>query len=180
MRFKNLMGRMMLIAAVLCFILMTGASAGTDGYSFSLNSAGDGYIVTGYSGSATALTVPDWYQGLRVTEIGTGAFQGNTAIKSVSLPSTIVRIGSAAFKDCTSLSKITTYTAAENPPPMPGDADGNVKVDIYDALLVLQYDAGWNVTIDQDTADVNASGSVDASDAVLILRYCAGEDVTLK
>ena len=49
-----------------------------------------------------------------------------------------------------------------------------------DALLILQYDAGWNVTINTANADVNGSGSVDMADALLIFRYDAGEDVTLK
>lgn len=62
----------------------------------------------------------------------------------------------------------------------PGDADENDKVDIHDALLVLQYDAGWNVTINRDNADVNANGVVNVDDAILILRYVAGEDVTLQ
>ena len=63
---------------------------------------------------------------------------------------------------------------------IPGDANDDGVVNIYDALLVLQYDAGWNVSLNTRNADVNASDGVDIYDALLILQYGAGEDVTLK
>lgn len=61
-----------------------------------------------------------------------------------------------------------------------GDADASGAVNAKDALLILQYDAGWNVSLNKENADVNSSGSVDMADALLIFRYLAGEDVTLK
>lgn len=183
MRFMMLLRRMMFAALALCLILMTAAMADTNDFTFALNGSGDGYVVTGYSGSESTVTVPDWYGSLPVTEIGSSAFQGNTAVKTVSLPSTIERIGASAFKNCTGLSKVTSYTADAQPPVaarIPGDVDDNGKVDAYDALLVLQYDAGWNVSLEKTNADVNANGGVDIDDAVLILLYGAGENVTLK
>lgn len=63
---------------------------------------------------------------------------------------------------------------------LPGDADANGVVNPMDALLMLQYDAGWSVSLNKENADVNNSDSVDMEDALLVLRYCAGEDVTLK
>ena len=54
------------------------------------------------------------------------------------------------------------------------------ETDIYDALLVMQYDAGWSVSINKTNADVNADSSVNLNDALLILQYGAGQDVTLK
>ena len=63
---------------------------------------------------------------------------------------------------------------------IPGDVNDDGRVDIHDALLVFQYDAGWNVTINQRNADVNEDGRIDTSDALLILQYSAGEKVVLK
>lgn len=53
---------------------------------------------------------------------------------------------------------------------MPGDANENGVVDIFDALAVLQHDVGWNVEINVSNADVNTSGTVDIFDALLILQ----------
>ena len=63
---------------------------------------------------------------------------------------------------------------------IPGDVNDDGTVDINDALLVLQYEAGWNVSLNTHNADVNADGVVDIADALLILQYCAGENVTLR
>lgn len=62
----------------------------------------------------------------------------------------------------------------------PGDANSDGKVDIMDALLVLQHSVGWSVTIDTDAADVNDSGAADIMDALLILQHSVGWDVDLK
>ena len=56
----------------------------------------------------------------KVTEIGTGAFQNNTALTEVTIPSSIISIGANAFAGCTNLQSITIniivpinlYTAA--------------------------------------------------------------------
>lgn len=183
MRINAVLRPLILTALALCLLLCTAAFADTNDFSFALNGDGDGYVVTGYTGSASSVTVPDWYLNLPVTEIGSGAFQGNAAIKTVSLPSTVVKIGASAFKGCTNLSKVTSYTADDEPPAdarIPGDADNNGQVNARDALLVMQYDAGWDVSVEKTNADVNASGGVDLDDAVLIFRYGAGENVTLK
>jgi len=62
----------------------------------------------------------------------------------------------------------------------PGDANEDGKVDIHDALLVMQYDAGWNVKLNGYAADVNADGRVNNQDGLLIIQACAGLDVELK
>ncbi len=174
--------RAALIALALCLALSL-ALADTNDFTFALNGSGTGYVVTGYSGSEMSVLVPDWYEGKPVTEIGDGAFLGNTAIRTVALPSSVARIGKSAFKGCTNLTAITSYAAADQPPadaPIPGDANKNGRVDASDALLILQYEAGWNVTLDTDRADVDDSGATDLADALLIFRYAAGEAVTLK
>lgn len=180
---KRLFRWALVAAAVLAVLLQCACATDTDEYTFSLNSDGNGYVVTGYSGTDAAIIVPDWYMSKPVTEIGAGAFQGNTVITKVELPSTITVIGNAAFKNCTGLNTISTYNAAEVPPVLvriPGDANNDGKVDVNDAMLVMKQGAGWNVTLNAENADVNASGSVNIYDALLILQYSAGADVTLQ
>ena len=180
MRINVMLRRMVLAALALCLLMVGTALADTKDFTFALSASGNGYVVTGYAGSESTVTVPDWYKGLPVTEIGSAAFQGNTAIKVVKLPSTIEGIGESAFKGCTNLDKVTDYNAAAQPPveELVGDADGNGKVDANDALLIMQYDAGWEVS--KPDADVNGDGAVDTKDAVRILQYCAGEISSLE
>ena len=60
---------------------------------------------------------------------------------------------------------------------LPGDANEDGQVTAADALLVMQYTAGWSVSLNKVNADVNASGGVDIQDAILIFREASGEDV---
>lgn len=175
---KFLISSALICALAMCLVL--AASADENGFTYALNSTGDGYSITGYTGSDTAVTVPDWYMGLPVTAIGDGAFQGNTAITSVALPSSITRIGAAGFKGCTSLTTISSYAAGGSAIRIPGDADDNGAVDINDALQLLRYDAGEAVAINTSNADVNADGTADVNDALILLQYEAGWDVQLK
>ena len=55
----------------------------------------------------------------------------------------------------------------------PGDANGDGQVTPADALLVMQYTAGWSVSLSKVNADVNSSGSVDLQDAILIFDLAA-------
>ena len=63
---------------------------------------------------------------------------------------------------------------------MPGDANEDGIVDIVDAMMVLRYDCGWDVSVNMANSDVNADDIVDIVDAMMILRYDCGWDVELK
>ena len=54
------------------------------------------------------------------------------------------------------------------------------KVDMKDALTVVQYLRGLPVSISLDNADVNGDGNVSIQDAQLIGQYAAGWNVELK
>lgn len=72
-----------------------------------------------------------------------------------------------------------TITASGNTPDyLPGDADANGQVDIYDALLVLQSIAGWDVEVSDIHADANGDGIVTIDDALQILEFCFSGDMT--
>lgn len=62
---------------------------------------------------------------------------------------------------------------------LPGDANEDGEVDIYDALVILRYAAGQDVTICLYNADVNADDQADILDAILILQQGAGWNVEL-
>ncbi len=62
------------------------------------------------------------YNGItyKVTEIGESAFEGNTSLTKVTIPSSVIEIGDNAFKGCSNLESITTYN--ETPINLSGSA----------------------------------------------------------
>lgn len=56
-----------------------------------------------------------------------------------------------------------------------GDANKNGRLDLRDALLILQYDAGWQVSLNSYAADFNADGQINAGDALAVLTELAGQ-----
>lgn len=59
---------------------------------------------------------------------------------------------------------------------IPGDIDGDSKVNTKDAILLFRYVAGWDVDVDPAALDVNGDNKVDTKDAVALFRYIAGWD----
>lgn len=82
-------------------------------------------------------------------------------------------LGNGAYAECV----VTVYDADAR---IPGDANEDEKVDLHDALLIMQYAAGWNLSINGHAADVNADGRVSVDDAILIFQYDSGLDVELR
>ena len=62
--------------------------------------------VTGYTGTASSLVIPETVDGFTVTAVGASAFEGNTVLHEIDLPDTITAIGSRAFKNCSNLSSM--------------------------------------------------------------------------
>ena len=65
--------------------------------------------VVSYAGNASSLVIPSTVEGMTVTEIGEQAFMDNTTLVSIDLPNSITVIRARAFKNCTSLSQMTTH-----------------------------------------------------------------------
>lgn len=62
----------------------------------------------------------------------------------------------------------------------PGDANEDGVVNSADAMIILQYGSGENVTINTVNADVNGDGSANIHDALLLMQYEAGWNVNLQ
>lgn len=75
-------------------------------YRYTLQSDGTAAI-TGYSGSASTLSIPGTLDGHAVTSIGTFAFQGRSSLTSISIPDSVTSIGAFAFWGCSSLTSIS-------------------------------------------------------------------------
>lgn len=63
-----------------------------------------------------------------------------------------------------------TFKRIDDPNRIPGDADNDGAVTQYDVLSILQYEAGWDVPILEQNADVNDDAQVNTQDALLILE----------
>lgn len=88
-------------SAQFTYVIKEGAfEDGTDGAAIRLADT---------SVSLSELTVPKTVNGVAVYRIDTEAFMGMSSLTSVSLPDTVVVIGARAFKNCTKLTKITSY-----------------------------------------------------------------------
>ena len=78
----------------------------TGDFVFAIRDDSTGIVVVKYNGTASTLTVPNTVAGLPVVEIGAQAFEGNTKLKSVTLPATIEIIGRRAFAECKNLLEV--------------------------------------------------------------------------
>ncbi len=75
---------------------------------YTLNEETQTYSVTGIGTSTNKdIYIPNEYNGLPVTSIGANAFQNNTTIENVMLPSSVESIGSYAFSGCRNLVDVT-------------------------------------------------------------------------
>ena len=63
-------------------------------------------IITGYGGEEENITLPAVINGFAVTEIGAGAFWGNTRLKSLVSKGNIEIVGDRAFAECAELENV--------------------------------------------------------------------------
>ena len=98
------------LASLLCVVcllssilVLNSCQKGTRGLSYTLNSDGTSYSVSGYTGKKHNVEIPESYKGLPVTSISEEAFKGNTVIETVIVPNSVTVINDEAFAGCTAL-----------------------------------------------------------------------------
>lgn len=84
-----------------------GENSGTSAMVFHYKIEDGGATITGYEGSATLVEIPPLLDGYAVKKIGERAFEGNTALAAVVIPTGVEAIDWFAFYDCSSLLDIT-------------------------------------------------------------------------
>ena len=62
--------------------------------------------ITGYSGNMENLVLPSQIDGYAVTAIAATAFSQNAKIKTVTIPDSVLRMGSSVFSDCDNLTHV--------------------------------------------------------------------------
>jgi len=149
--------------------------------------------------SLIAVTIPN-----SVSSIVYAAFANCSALTKIAIPTSVIAIDYSVFRDCDSLSNVY-YSGNEEMaadmdiregnesllkatwhynwtggfPVVPGDANGDGKVNVKDLGLLQQKLNGWDVTVIDDTCDVNADGKVNVKDLGLLQQYLNGWDVEL-
>ena len=68
---------------------------------------GDHAVVTGCSDTATEITVRSKYNNYPVTQIADSAFKNKTSLKKVTIANSVTNIGNSAFYECSGLTSIT-------------------------------------------------------------------------
>ncbi len=150
--------------------------------SYSTESGGNKVIVK-MKASQEVKNIGNLFQ-VNFTPVKTGNTTGNgTASGNNTSTATIadtVKLSVTNVKDQNESVFVTTGASSKVTvkleTPMLGDINGNKKIDLVDALYVVQY---YNkvryFTDDQKTAaDVNKNGTVDLVDALLIMQYYNG------
>ena len=75
--------------------------------SYELNEQKDGYIVSSCGSSATSVEIPDEINGLPVVGIKERAFENRSNLTSITIPDSVISIGSYAFSGCSGLTSVT-------------------------------------------------------------------------
>jgi uncharacterized repeat protein (TIGR02543 family) len=78
---------------------------GTQGLKYTL--LGPSYSVSLGTAADQEMIIPEYYNGLPVTEIGSYGFRNDTDLFSVIIPNTVTSIGFGAFTGCTNMVSIT-------------------------------------------------------------------------
>jgi hypothetical protein len=107
--------------------------------------------VTGYSGSQTALTIPEQvlYEDVYydVAIIGNNAFKNNTTLTSVTIPGSVTTIGANAFDNCTGLTSLTLPEGVTSIGSVAfGDCSGLMSVTIPASMKSIGVSAFANCT----------------------------------
>ncbi len=70
-------------------------------------------VLVGYTGTDTAVTIPDYVNGTLVTGVSSSAFSGNEAITDVTLGQYVTKIEDGVFKDCSALVSVSAVACTE-------------------------------------------------------------------
>lgn len=99
-----LLSAVLLITMLAGMVIPASADATADGLLYTVS--GGEASVTGYTGTATELTIPDALGGAPVTTIAVNAFEDNQTLTAVVLPDTVRLIDECAFANCPALTRL--------------------------------------------------------------------------
>lgn len=157
------------------------------------------YRVVGYQGTGETLILPAVLDGIAVTAIQEGAFAGNTLLKTVFLPSSVITVGEGIFAGCGGLQEVRCQRNAaprtwheswawgmqadllwSAEPPVPqkpavlyGDINGDGKIGAVDYSMLKRHVMKTLKLSEKQLsgADVNGDGRVNSVDYSMVKRH---------
>ena len=112
-------------------------------YKYSLDEDGNATI-TGYSGSVSALAIPQTIDGHKVVAIGEGAFKG-TCLVNVTIPDTVTVIEDSAFENCDNLKNVKISENLKKLGIMAfGNCDALTEIEIPKNITTVAYNEFYN------------------------------------
>ena len=107
-------------------------------YKYSLDEDGNATI-TGYSGSVSALAIPQTIDGHTVVAIGDDAFRGSCLV-NVTIPDTVTEIGGSAFENCDNLTNVKISKNLADIGIMAfGNCDALAEIEIPKSISTVRY-----------------------------------------
>lgn len=104
---KKVLSILLAIVIALCVFTSALPSFALSYNDFIYEIVDESVIITGYTGSETAVVVPSQIDGLNVEKISDNTFKDNKNITAVTVSSGVKDIGASAFENCTSLATIS-------------------------------------------------------------------------
>ena len=94
-----------IILCAFCFSSCTNNEFRFGDYRYTVEN--DEVTITKYIGNDAEVSIPESINGMPVTAIGTSAFLNRDKMRSVTVPDSVVRLGSLAFAKCYALEQVT-------------------------------------------------------------------------
>ena len=94
-----------IILCAFCFSSCTNNEFKFGDYRYTVEN--DEVTITKYIGNDAEVSIPESINGMPVRAIGTSAFLNRDKMRSVTVPDSVVRIGSLAFAKCYALEQVT-------------------------------------------------------------------------
>lgn len=96
-----------ILLLIICAVLLLSCNSNpSEDFEFQLKSDGTYYIKSVLSKNLDSITIPQEYNGKKVTGIDDGAFRDCSKLKSVIIPDGLVELGDNIFENCSSLENI--------------------------------------------------------------------------
>ncbi len=143
-----------------------------DGFFVLINDAG--ITIPGNGGSisgtpAGPITLESGKVGTVTFTVNAAATAGTYTVEAYKKDGSITVDGSITF----------TVAGAATGDRLAGDANDDGVVTTRDAMMIMQWIAGFDVTINEANANCSGDGTVTTRDAMMIMQWIAGFDVTL-